>query len=253
MSENETSPKPNRAIIIGCSVSAVFIFCIVMAALLVVYRSNIPVVKNYFQTATPIPTPTLTPTPHILVYEPDPNDRVLTENFTTNKNNWSTFYSPGKVEVNNGILSAESFERDGIAIAHCFCENEYQHFTDKYYLQADVSTDRVTANNYGLIFGLAGTGDFYEFTISTQKRFHLEKWNGDWAYLAEGVSPAIRNYPESNTLSVYFNQGKIELFINGEKVTTYKDRTPTSGQIGFVLYGMNFKLLVDNLFVYRDR
>ena len=255
MSENGNNAKRNWSVVVGCAILAIiFIFCTVAATLSIIYRNNIPVVKNYFQTATLVPTPTLTPIPHILVHKPDPKIHVLIDDFTTNKNNWSTRYSPGKVEIKNGILSGESFNSD-VVIAHCFCETEYETFADKYYLQADLSTSRQTSNSYGLVFGLTENGEFYQFTIKSQsKDYFLEQWNGDdWITFTTGLSDAIRNYPDPNTLSVYFNQGKIELFINGQSIATYQDKKPMKGKIGFVAYGMNFKLLVDNLFAYHDK
>lgn len=264
VSESKSSPDIQRVVIIGCSLLTLILLLTCAITFAAIFREQIPLVKNYFPSATPTQTLTPTPTtiPHILVHMPSANTVILKDDFTTNTNDWSTYYSDAKVEVKNGKLALESFDSGSIGIAYCFCKspaglpvNEL-YYADNYYLQADLSTENATADNYGLIFGLAKGVGFYEFSInSTRKKYYLQKnEKSGWVNLDSGSSQIINDYPEANTLSVYFDHGSIELFINGVKVTTHVDKTPINkGKIGFIADDANFKLLIDNLFVYNEK
>lgn len=259
MSENNGSPNQQRVLIIGCSLVIFMLILTCMATFAIIYRSQIPIVKNYFPTAMPTltPIPTQTPIPHILVHAPAADLTVLKDDFTTNGNEWSTYYSLGKAEVKNGKLSFEGFNSNFIGIAYCFCGLPTEaFFEDTYYLQADLSTENLTNNSYGLVFGLIKRSEYYEFSINPiRKKYYLRKNVEDgWIDLTTGSGPGIKAYPAANTLSIYFDHGKIELFINGEKTTTYTDKTPINkGKIGFIADNDQFKLLIDNLFAYDEK
>lgn len=250
----------NKVLIIGCSLLACIILSICLITFTVIFRQQIPVIKNYFPTVTPIPTPTSIP--HILVHAPSDNTLILKDDFTTNQNDWSAYYIKSKIEVRNGKLAIESFEYNSVGIAECFCKSPADlpitdlYYADTYYLQADVSTEKWTTKIYGLAFGLDKAIGFYEFSVNPiDQVFYLQKsLKTGWANLTSGSSKAIKPYPDANTLSVYFDHGTIELFINGEKVATYIDENPISkGKIGFIANDFDFKLLVDNLFVYNGK
>lgn len=258
MSKNGNNPQTQKVIMIGSSLLICIVLLICSIGFVIVYRDNIPVVKNYFPTIAPTQTltPTPIPTPHILAHVPANNLLLFKDDFTTNHNEWSTYYSLEKVEVKTGKLNLESFD-SRLGIAHCYCKSPGdQPFADTYYFQADVTTEYLTFNNYGLVFSLAENGDFYEFSINPpKKKYYLQKLVGsNWVDLFAGASKVINDYPDANTLSVYFDHGTIELFINGEKVTTYVDKKPINkGELGFITDTGDFKLIIDNLFAYNKK
>jgi len=244
-------------IVVGC----LFFVCVIVFAFLIgltaIYRQDIPAIKNYFPTLTPTltPTPTPTPIPRILVHLP-PNDLpVLKEDFTTNQNDWSSYYFYSKVEVKNGKLLVEAFDSH-IGIGYCFCKSPFdQPLADNYYFQADISTSSLTRELYGLAFGL-DDDNFYIFTINQHVgAFFLDKKTKDgWISLFSARSTIIKPYPGTNTLSIYFDHGTIDLYINGQPVTTYEDKEPfNKGKIGIYTNDSGFQVIVDNVFAYNEK
>jgi len=71
-----------------------------------------------------------------------------------------------------------------------------------------------------------------------------------WTKLVPYASAeAIRPYPESNTLGIYFNNGSIELYINGNLESTYRDQAPyNSGDFGAYVDDSGFTLFVTHFF-----
>ena len=255
MSENKNTPHLTRIFIIGCS----FLACIVLLAMTMIfaamYREKLPIISNYFSTATAAitTTPRQTPTPHLLIEPASKDTFVLKEDFTTNKNDWSSYYSSQKVEVKDGKLFLESFYAGNTGIAECYCKAPLNNqFADKYYFQVDVSTESATDESYGLIFSLSPEEGFYIFTVTNRQFYALDKRSVDkWDTLASGTSRAILPYPVANTLSVYFDNGEMRLYINGQKVISYKDKKPIKkGELGMYVNDGNFKLIADNLFAY---
>jgi len=65
-------------------------------------------------------------------------------------------------------------------------------------------------------------------------------------------SQSISKYPISNTLAVQFNQGKMNLYINGNLVNTYTDPDPiTCGTIGIYINDGPVDVIADNIFAYE--
>lgn len=250
---DQSDRKLAKILLGGCSTLACLSLLASLATYTAIYRSEIPMVKNYF------PAPTLTPTlvPHFLVHSPSNNVQVLKEDFITNHNNWSTYYNLSKVEVLDGKLSLESFQPDSFQIGYCFCKAPADiPFANRYYLQADLSTDNPNKAVYGLVFSLSDEGTFYTFNINPKWRTYslAKKLSEGWVHLYSGANKTIKPYPEVNTLSVYYDYGSIELYVNGEQLTIYKDQQPLNeGQIGIYNDGIDFRLIVDNLFAYNEK
>jgi hypothetical protein len=218
------------------------------------YRESIPYVKNYF------PGPTATPA-HILVLQPADDVKVTNENFSNNLGEWSIYYRFSKAEVKDGKLFLESFEDNQSAIGYCyscsFILRTNNYLRSPYYFQADFNTDRKVNTYYGLVFNIIREKDsYYEFTINpTLKTYNLDKFQDDeWVNLTTGESNLIRLYPETNTLSVDLDEGLIKLYINGQEITSARDKNPTDfGKIGAIVGDAGFKLIVDNLFAYHHK
>lgn len=248
--ENLPAQADNRGKII-LPVGVALVVCVLLSCLggyVAINRTSVPLVKNYF----PTPTTTLIPIPHILITPPAENEPVLKDDFSTNHNEWSTYYSDARVEVKNGQLSVESYRGFGLAV--CYCAAPLGNvFGGHYYLQADLTANLAGAPGYGLVFGLNADSDFYTFFIDpTKQQYWLDKRLGDnWVKLANAPSQTIKSSSEVNTLGVEFDHGTIKLYINGKLVATHKDASPlAAGQIGLLAAYSGFRLVVDNLFAF---
>jgi hypothetical protein len=226
--------------------------CAIIAVFGFVRRQQIPGVQSYF----PSPVPTPTPTPHILVQLPSKNTRVLVDNFDTNQYNWSAFYWFSKVEVTNGKLLLRANQNDSMGLAY-IGDQTLVIPNGKYYLQADLATDVRTARSYGLVFSLEPeTEAFYLFEVIPQEGGYrlFRHATGGWVELVTFKQGNFKPYPESNTLSVDFDHGKIALYANGIPVATYVDPNPINfGTFGVYVDDAGFTLVADNFFAYTDQ
>ena len=226
--------------------------CAILSVFGYVRRQQIPGVRNYFPSSVPTPTAS----PHILVHPPPDSVRVMDDNFDSNAFGWSANYPFSKVQVVNGRLLLESNRPGYFAIARI--KNEARLLSDgKYYLQADFATDVSTVYPYGLVFGLDTTADaYYSFEVFPQTRgYSLTSYSGGTRQdLVPYKFAAVKPYPQSNTLSVYYDHGNIELYINGSLLTTYLDPAPhENGAFGVEVADSGFTLSVDNFFAYNDK
>jgi len=215
---------------------------------LIVGRNQIAVLNG------PTPTPTLTPVPRILVHSPSDQSKVIHEDFSSNKNLWALYYDPGKLEVVNGkmILQSNVANNYEIGTSRTLAPNG-----GRYYIQADLSTDTETSDPYGLLFGSSRSlGTYYMFEIQPQRgTYRLSKYNaGHWKELIPATSVELNPHPFSNTLSVYFDHGKMELYINGSLASTYTDKDFfQSRDLGMFVSNTGYRLLVDDLFLYSEK
>lgn len=214
---------------------------------------------NYEQaviSSSPAPTTTTIPTPHILVHQPIDRDkyRVAFQDYSYGFGGWDLYYPDGKVEITNGKLVIQSYTSSHFAMG---VNEELMHPSDKYYLQADFMTDANAENSYGLVFGLSrSTSTFYLFQVWPRvKKFALFRYaSGKWESLVPYTRGPIRPYPEPNTLSAYFNNGNLELYINGNLTASYVDKEPfRSNAVGVFVNDAGYRVLVDNFFAYADK
>lgn len=211
-------------------------------------------------TSTPIPSPTPTPTatpiptPQILVHAPSGSIPIRFEDFSSNNHNWSLYYADGKVQVIEGKLIVQSYKMDQSAMGY---NPFFMAPGNRYYVQADFMTDRDAGAPYGLVFGLdESAGTYYWFGIQPHLRqFALLKHDeGKWSAPIPSSSGDMKPYPAVNTLSAYFEGGRIELYINGSSVAAYTDPQPfPSGEVGVLAGDASFQLIVDNFFAYSEK
>lgn len=229
----------------GCLMVLFLSLCILVA----VFIQRTSVERN---TSTPVPT--RTPAPQILVRQPDDSANVKSEDFSSNIRDWGLYYYDGKLEVINGKLILQSNTKAGVVIG---TNAKFFPARGVYYVQADFSTDIDTTYAYGLIFGLnSSLGTFYLFEISpTREGFRLLRYNaGTWHELIPFSHHVFKPYPEANTLSVYFDKGNIELYLNGELASTFSDTAPfQSTEIGVSVGNSGYRLIVDNIFIYNKK
>ena len=202
----------------------------------------------------PTPTAILTPVPQILVHAPADQDKVTHEDFSSNQRNWGSYYSYGKLEVINGKLILQSNMADGIGLG---TSEQISPAGESYYVQADFSTDVETVSAYGLVFGLnQSLSTYYLFALwPDAARFRLFKYNtGKWTELVPFSAAKINPYPQANTLSVSFDKGSMELYINGTLVSEYSDKDFfQSKDIGVYVDNGGFRLFVDDFFIYDEK
>jgi hypothetical protein len=200
------------------------------------------------QTATAIPTP------HILVHLPDKNSAVEHEDFSVSNPDWKLSSPFGKLEIINGKLILQANTNEYFVIGE---NQQLIPMGQKYYTQADFFTDIDTDRSYGLVFGLnQSTNTFYLFEVWPQTYgFCLFKHTaGDWDELIPFSRGNIRPYPEINTLSVYFNMGNIQLYINGELASTYLDESPLQFTgVGAFTNSAGYRVIMDDLFIYSEK
>ncbi len=200
------------------------------------------------------PSITTVPTPQILVHVPADKNSIRFEDFLSNQRDWSLEYASGKIETINGKLILQTYSSGWPAIG------QNQLFIPNgsiYYVQADFMTDIDANQPYGLVFGRNDTLDtFYLFEILPHSnQFSLYKYApGKWDALVPFSNTEINPYPEVNTLSAYFNKGQIELYINGNLVTSCSDQQPyTSVGVGVLADNSSYRLIVDNFFAYSEK
>lgn len=241
-------PKPRviTSVAGGCLVILYPLLCVVMILL----GRN-----QYLDAQSPDPTATVIPTstPHLLIPTSASGGTVLHEMFKTNDRDWGLFYRHGKIEVINDKLILQSNVKGTYAIGTSpMVAPESEH----YYVQADFSTDMEHTFPYGMIFGLnRSLSTFYMFEISpVTQGFQLLKYNaGGWTSLVPYTPHELSPYPAATTLGVKFDQGQIELFINGEQVSTHTDSDFfQSKDVGVFVSNVGYRLFVDNFFVYEE-
>jgi hypothetical protein len=202
----------------------------------------------------PSPTPTMTPIPQILVYQPSDSGKVIHEDFKSNKRHWRLYYSNGKLELIGGKLVLQSNLPDAYTIV---TSSYVATKAIRYYVQADLSTDIQTSHSYGLVFGSDQSREtFYFFEVQPNDgMFHLSKFDsGKWTELVPSTEAEINPFPHINTLSVYFDQGKMELYINGNRVAQYSDEEFfSSSDVGMFMTNADYRLLVDDFFIYSEK
>lgn len=210
--------------------------------------------NSFTPTATNTRTPTPTATiPYVLVSPPG-EELVFEDQFDSTRVNWVPLYGNNTAKVSEGNLIVRSNEDGYVGAAKC---STCPEFKGTYYLQAEFSTATNTYISHGLLFCSSSTqvNDYYVFQIDAQnKAYELLIHNKfGWTNLVQYTRSSIINtFPTSNTLGVYYDNGKIDLFINGTFVHTYSPRTPLScGGVGFIVQGGEYDLLVDNVFAYQ--
>ena len=202
----------------------------------------------------PTATTTVTPIPHILVHPPSDQNAVILEDFSSNENDWGLYFPYGKLEVINGKLILQSNVTNGIAIG---TSQHLSPASENYYLQADFFIDVETASSYGLVYGMnKSLATFYVFEIwSRPEGFRLLRYNaGKWSELIPYSPTDISPYPRATTLTVHFDKGQMELYINGKLLTKYSDKDYfQSKDIGIFANHGGYRLIVDDFFIYDEK
>jgi hypothetical protein len=199
------------------------------------------------------PTPTATPEAHIKPGDISNANKIFEEHFVNSTNDWLAYQGSTQFSKQDDKLVLQSITTGRFGAVVC---DECVRLDQPYYFQADLGTDAVTTNPYGILFnsGVFSQQLFYAFLINEKDQaYFLESFEGvDWALHTSGKTDFIKPYPNSNTLGIYVSSDYLEMYINGNRVDTYQE-TKTSfqnGTIGFYIDNSGPQLIVRNAFIY---
>lgn len=203
--------------------------------------------------ATPTPAPTATG-PRALIYPPPRADMLRSDDLSTGLDGWYSLYANGKMENIKGQLVLQTNRRGQPALA---VNAKLLDAGTKYYIQADLATDTLPTGSYGLVFGASESlGTFYLFDCTPPlNTCRLLKITGsDTDALIADIKAELEPYPNPNTLSVYFDDGRIELYTNAELVSSYTDKQPFRYTgVGVLVWFPGFRVVADNFQGYSEK
>ena len=153
-------------------------------------------------------------------------------------NNWdiTTLAGGGGCVFTNGAYHSSMPQQGPFSL--CFAQStNFANFTYQ------VSMQFIQGNVGGMIFRANDTnGNYYYFHINSNGTYGLDIYSGNLLTktLSEGPTSTIHTDPgQTNILGVKANGNKIDLYINGQFITTVNDSTYSSGQIGVVADAIN--------------
>ncbi len=245
------SKKPKSRITFIFGWILLILYCVFFIALGILIKRQVPTQSS--------PAPTLTPTivvrPKLLLQETGKNWAIQTDDFSSDDHAWSLYISSGKVGIANEQLVLESYNPGKVTIASS--KDIIPGNSDRYCVQADFTFDSKTYTSYGLVFGLnKSLATFYLFEVWPERGVaQLQKYDSnEWENLLPVTKVELRPYPEFNTLSVLFDKGNIELYVNGVQSMTYLDQNLfNSKNAGVLISDMAARLIVDNFFVCNEK
>jgi len=208
--------------------------------------------------ATDTPPPTATekpalPTQPANIAAPVGGTPILIEYFNDNSREWKGLYPSSEVIIQDNRIYLKGTVAEKPAVAYCagVC-GPYQL---SYYYQAELIEEQPTANlGIGLVFGLDPEKDtYYAYKIrpSTSEYSLLKLVKGSWTTLITWTAVTnIFSSPQTNIIGVDFQNGTMDLYINGEKIATFIDNDPyNAGRIGFIADKEGVGLIGGNVLV----
>jgi hypothetical protein len=211
-----------------------------------------PLSRPPYEFATNLPPRTATP--HIPSIDPFKAETpIFRDDFSNNDHQWLSSQDETKEKLDSDRLFFQARNEDGYGLISC---DDCPYLESSYYLEASLSTNLETDDDYGLAFKRSKTlDDFYIFIINPEsKKYAL--WHhtpDDWSFRSSGETNLIRPYPESNTLGLYASKDFIELYINGEIIDSYTESNSSfdTGYFGFYANASWFGVYVDNVVIYE--
>ena len=192
-------------------------------------------------TATPTvvwfpPTPTQTPIPKIepsATYEmrPGVGDLIFEDDFSTSENWLLEQNSDGTVALGLNELTIAITQPS----AYIF-STRVEPIFDNFYVELTVSPYLCAGlDEYGLLFRVRSSGDFYRYSLSCDGQIRLDRVVGGTAgspqpWLTSASVP--RGAPSNSRIGVWANDRELRFFINNEFQFTVNDPYHKNGYFG---------------------
>ncbi len=189
-----------------------------------------PTIIWFPPTATPtaFPTPIITPTEDM---RPKIGRILFEDDFTEPKAWTSSLSESGSVALGKNELTIAIGETN----AYMFSVREEPIFTDFYLeITADTSLCR-NLDEYGVLFRVSPTIDYYRFSLSCNGQVRLDRISGGQAsspqpWLLSGSVPP--GAPGSSRIGISAIGHELSFFVNGQYQFSIQDPLLTSGGVG---------------------
>lgn len=196
--------------------------------------------------------PPITPTPHFSFTDLQDKKKIFEDNFSDDANHWTMHKDFIDEKVVDGQLVFESVVEDNYAFTGC---QSCPALDQPYFLQVDLATKEAVTDELGIVFNLDySTDSFFVFQINSESRKYYFYHNVDdaWSLRAAGETSHIKPSPESNTLGVYADHGKVDLYVNGHIIESYYQANHNfyEGDFSFYVDDWRFQVFADNLIIY---
>ncbi len=193
-------------------------------------------------TPTPFPTPVVTPT---IDMRPK-TGRILLEDDFSVKGEWTLTQSQsGSVAYGKSELTIAIGETN----AYLFSIREEPIFTD-FYLEITAEPSLCSSTDeYGVLFRVSPTIDYYRFSLSCDGRVRLDRIIGDNAsspqpWLLSGAVPP--GAPSSSIIGISVIGSEMRFFVNGQYQFSAHDPSLATGSVGVFARSTNKKAMTVN-------
>jgi hypothetical protein len=179
-------------------------------------------------TPSPFPTPIITPTADM---RPKLGDILLKDDFSDPKQWQLSQTDSGSVALGKNELTIAIAETD----ATLYSFREQPTFSD-FYLEITTTPSLCRGlDEYGVLFRVTPTLDYYRFSLSCDGQVRLDRIIGDQAsspqpWMLSGAVPP--GAPSSSRLGVAAAGSKMDFFINGKYQFSVQDPLLSSGSLG---------------------
>jgi len=201
-------------------------------------------------TYTPFPTPIITPTEDM---RPNIGRTLLEEDFSS-QNGWTLTHSEaGSVAYGKNELTIAIGETN----AYLFSVRSEPSFSD-FYLEITAEPNLCKdLDEYGVLFRISPTIDYYRFSLSCNGQVRLDRVSGGQAsspqpWIMSGSVPP--GAPSSSRLGIAVVGAEMRFFVNGQFQFLIKDPLLTSGGVGVFARSTSNKAVTVNfsdLIVYE--
>jgi len=193
-------------------------------------------------TQTAFPTPVITPTEDM---RPKLGGILLEDDFST-ESDWSLAQSQtGSIAYGKDELTIAIGETN----AYLFSIREEPIFTD-FYLEITAEPNLCTGlDEYGVLFRVSPTVDYYRFSLSCDGQVRLDRVSGGQAsspqpWLLSGAVPP--GAPSSSRLGLSAVGDEMRFFVNGQYQFSVNDPLLTSGGLGVFARSVNKRAVTVN-------
>ncbi len=202
------------------------------------------------ETPTPFPTPVITPTEDM---RPNFGSVLFEDDFSSQKGWTLTHSQSGSVAYGKNELTIAIGETN----AYLFSVHQDPIFTDFY---LEITTEPTLCrelDEYGVLFRISPTIDYYRFSLSCNGQVRLDRiYKGQASspqpWMMSGAVPP--GAPSSSRLGILAVGSEMSFFVNGKYQFSIQDPLLTSGGVGVFARSTNNEIVTVNfsdLIVYE--